>query len=233
MPQRARHAECRHPAPIRQAHRFPEPQADGRRGQRAHRACPEERCRGAVLPRHIAGQQPVQGKHQRRDQGDHRIGREHPLIRLQDDEHADESHPDGRPAPPAHVFAKDRPGQRRDQQRIGRKDRVALDQPKVDESQHHHVDLDHQQHTAKGLQQRLPGPGRLTQPPGLARRDAQHEKPEEPIADHHHHGHVVGAGQMPGKAVLNGEDNHGHHHQDDAEAGVLGGHRQGFRATVM
>ena len=58
---------------------------------------------------------------------------------------------DGEPAPPADVLAEDRPGERRDEERIDREDRVGADQAEEHEGEHGDADLDGEEHAADDL----------------------------------------------------------------------------------
>jgi len=111
---------------------------------------------------------------------------------------------------------------------------VALDQPEHHETQDHHADLDDQHKPAHELEHRLAGGRRRTQTAGLARGYGNHEGREKPVADHHHHEHVVFPCEVARNAILHGKDEGRPEHQQDAEAGICPGHRVvSNRAAVM
>ncbi len=119
-------AERRHPAPVDRAHRLPRPDPDDRDRHRPDRAGPEEARRGGVRPPDVAGEQAVEGEHERGRQRDQRGRGEHRHARPQDHQDADEARADGGPAAPADPLAQHRPRQRRDEERIGGEDRMRL-----------------------------------------------------------------------------------------------------------
>ena len=233
MPQCPGDAKARHPAPVAAGHRFPEPDAHGGHDDRAGGAGPEKGRGRAVAPRRIAGQQAVKREHRRGGQRDHGGGVEDTGAGAQDDQHADKAHPDRRPSPPAHLFAQDRPGQRRHQERVTGEDRVAFDQAQDGEGGDHDADLGRQKNAARGLHQRLVGARRGADAARLARGDRDHEGREEPVADHHDHQDVVFARQVARDAVLQREDDRRRDHQQDAQPRVVARAHVVFAATVM
>ena len=196
MPARAGQAQQPHPQPIRPGHRFPIPHAHGGHGQHAHGSSPEKAGGRTVPSRHIARQQAVNGKHQRRYQRDHRAGLEHTETGFQNDQDTNKAHADRHPAPPAHLFPQNRAGQGCNQQRVTGKNRVAFHQPQHGKAPDRHADFRDQQYRAKRLYPRLAGRRSVAQSPRLACANRNNKGRKEPIADHHNHQHVIFPGQM-------------------------------------
>ena len=162
-------------------------------------------------------QQTVECKHQRRDQGDHCPRIENVHAGLQNDQHANASDPDGRPAPPADLLAQHRPAERGDQKRIADEHRLALDQAENGKAVDGDADLAGKQQAAQDLQARLPRPGGGRQTTGCTRRQGNHESCKEPVSQHDHHVGVVRAGQMARDAVLQRKHDRGRDHQGNTQ----------------
>ena len=214
----------RHPAPVRQAHRFPVKDADGGHHHGAGDPGPEKTDHCRVAPRDIAGQEPVKREHRGGDQRHDGGGRKDRHAGLKDHQNPGKADRDGQPAPPADLLAQNRAGEGGDEKRVTGKDRVAFDKAQQGKGCDHHADLRRQQHTARDLDQRKARAQRRAKAAGKAGGQRDGEAGEEPVADHHHHEDVVGLGKVARNPVLQGKDQTGADHQPGAEAVVLFGH---------
>ena len=137
------------------------------------------------------------------------------------------------PAPPAHELAQHGARKRGHEQRVDGKDREAFDQPDPGEGVDHHADLGGQQRAAHDLQDRLARASDALQSARAPGRDGDHERREEPVADHDDHQSVVFPRNMARDAVLRGEDEARGDHQPDAQRGVVALAHAGRTARVM
>jgi len=98
---------------------------------------------------------------------------------------------------------------------------MAFHKPKGCESGDHHANFQGQQRASEALQQGLLRCGCGPDRPGCADCHGDHEGRKEPIADHHHHQHVVFPREVLRNAVLDRENEGRCDHQADAKAGVI------------
>ena len=194
--------------------------ADSRHHHSAGNTGPEKRGRSAVFAGGKAGQKTIERKHKGRHHRDDGDRREDSDARLEDDENPDKAHTDRRPAPPANGLTQDGPRKRRNEKRIGCKDRVALDEAKFYEGQHHDADFSGKQDTTENLEEGLGRRCRGADRAFFAACQNHHEGGKEPVADHHHHEDVVVAGKIAADPVLHRKNKGRGDHQPDAEAGI-------------
>ncbi len=97
-----------------------------------------------------------------------------------------------------------------------REDRMGRGEADPLEAGHDHHDLRRQQHAAKDLQPRHPGPYRRAQPSGPARGQHRHEGGEQPVADHDEELGRVEPGQVFRGAVLHREGRRRDQRETDA-----------------
>ena len=196
---------------------LPTGQADQCHGHGTRDCGPEKADGGGIVASDLARGKAVGRKHHRPQQRQRRLGGKHAAARLQHDQNADEAHAGGHPAPPADLFAQNRTGQDRDQQRIAGKDRVGVDQPQLHEGGDGDDDLQRQQHAAKDLQPRTVA-AHCPQAAGLAQRDDQHHGGKEPVAQHGDEDRGIGRAQIARHSVLSREHEGREAHQQDRGA---------------